>query len=114
MRTLFEIISAAKSGEPTTHEECLYALLAYSALSYFDKQALRRLAFFPSPSTTPGQLSEESRARWKRALRESPRSWLGVSHDPANDEYCKRVMVARSLMENMATDGEREPGEDDE
>jgi len=71
MRTLSEIIDAAKDGSETlnrrkdssrsrsgvknlesflsarpTHEECLYAVLAYSALHYFDNSAIarRRLA----------------------------------------------------------------------
>ena len=72
MRTLFEIIEAAKAGEPTTHDECLYALLAYASLAYFDESALRKLAFEPSKFRTPQREAEESHRRWKMALDKSP------------------------------------------
>lgn len=98
MRTLFEIIQAAKVGEPTTHEECLYALLAYSGLAYFDNEALRKLAFEPSKIRTAQGEAEESHRRWKVALEKSPRDWLGPSNDPANKECRERVRLARRVF----------------
>lgn len=102
MRTLFEIIEAAKVGEPTTHDECLYALLAYSGLSHFDSAALRHLAFEPSRFRTPQSEAEESFRRWKTALAKSPTDWLGPSNDPANTECRERVMLARRLFDKVA------------
>lgn len=102
MRTLFEIIEAAKGGDPTTHEECLYALLAYSGLSYFDSSALRKLAHEPSNFRTPQSEAEESHRRWKVALDKSPKEWLGPSNDPANEECRQRVRMARRLFDKVA------------
>lgn len=101
MRTLFEIIEAAKVGEPTTHEECLYALLAYAGLAYFDKEAVRKLAFEPSKFRTPRHESYESQRRWKAALAKSPRDWLGPGNDPANEDVRERVRLARRLFEKV-------------
>lgn len=101
MRTLFDIIEAAKIGEPTTHEECLYALLAYSGLSHFDSSALRQLAFEPSKFRTPEFQAEESFRRWKMALAKSPKDWLGPSNDPANEECRERVRMARRLFDKV-------------
>jgi hypothetical protein len=102
MRTLFDIIESAKVGEPTTHEECLYALLAYSGLAHFDSSALRSLAFEPSKFRTPEYQAEESFKRWKMALAKSPKDWLGPSNDPANEECRQRVRMARRLFDKVA------------
>lgn len=101
MRTLFEIIEAAKSGDVTTHEECLYALLAYSGLSYFDSSALRNLAFGPSKFRTPQFEAEESHRRWKLALEKSPKEWLGPDNDPANPECQRRRQLARKVFDKV-------------
>ena len=101
MRTLFEIVDAAKIGEPTTHEECLYALLAYSGLAHFDSSALRQLAFEPSKFRTPERQAEESFKRWKAALEKSPKDWLGPDNDPANEECRERVRMARRLFDKV-------------
>lgn len=102
MRTLFDIIEAAKIGEPTTHEECLYALLAYAGLAYFDSSALRQLAFEPSKFRTPTREAEESHRRWKMALDQSPKDFLGTNNDPANEDCRKRVRLARRLFDKIA------------
>jgi hypothetical protein len=114
LRTLFEIIEAAKVGEPTTHDECLYALLAYSALSHFDSSALRKLAFEPSKFRTPDGEAEESHRRWKMALEKSPKDYLGPNNDPANPECRDRVKLARRLFDRVmlnqgGSDGEAKP-----
>lgn len=104
MRTLFEIIEAAKGGDPTTHEECLYALLAYSGLAHFDASALRRIAFEPSKWNTPERQAEESHRRWKMALEKSPKEWLGPSNDPANESCRQRVRMARRIFDKVASE----------
>lgn len=98
MRTLYEIVEDAKIGDPTTHEECLYALLAYSSLASFDSAALRQLAFEPSPFVTPQRQAEESHRRWKTALEKSPKAWLGPSNDPATPDVRARVLLARRMF----------------
>ena len=110
MRTLFEIIEAAKIGEPTTHEECLYALLAYASLAYFDESALRKLAFEPSKFRTPEREAEESHRRWKTALEKSPKDWLGPSNDPANEGCRQRVRMARRIFDKVISQSEPETG----
>lgn len=106
MRTLSEIIEAAKVGEPTTHEECLYALLAYRSLAAFDSSALRQLAFEPCRVRTPEREAEESHRRWRTALSKSPKAWLGPSNDPANEECRQRVRLARKLFDKVASRSE--------
>lgn len=102
MRTLFDIIEAAKIGEPTTHEECLYALLAYSGLAYFDSSAIRQLAFEPSKFRTPAYQAEESFKRWKVALATSPKDWIGPSNDPAYAACREHVRMARRIFDKVA------------
>lgn len=101
MRTLLEIIEDAKVGNATTHEECLYALLAYAALAYFDEAALRHLAFEPSKFRTPEREAEQSFKRWKTALGKSPQEWLGPGNDPATEECRARVLLARRLFDKV-------------
>lgn len=101
MRTLFDIIKAAEVGEPTTHEECLYAVLVYSALAHFDSMALRQLAFKPSKRRTPEYQAEESFKRWKMALEKSPKDWLGPGNDPANEACRERVRMVRRLFNKI-------------
>jgi hypothetical protein len=104
MRTLFEIIEAAKSNQPTTHEECFYALLAYAGLSYFDSSALRKLAFEPSKFLTPERQAEESHRRWKTALDKSPKDWIGWNNDPKNPDYQRFHKMAVKLFDKVAGD----------
>lgn len=103
MRTLGDIIDAAKIGEPTTHEECLYALLAYSGLAHFDSSSLRKLAYEPNKFRTPEREAEESFRRWKTALEKSPKDWLGPNNDPANQACRDRVTLARKIFDQVAS-----------
>ena len=43
MRTLFEILEAARHGQKPTHDECYYVMLMQSALHALDRQAIRSL-----------------------------------------------------------------------
>lgn len=106
MRTLFEIVEAAKVGDTTTHEECLYALLAYAGLAHFDSSALRKRAYEPSRLFDAEHDAEESHRRWKTALDKSPKEWLGPNNDPANPECRKRVLMARRLFDKIVTASE--------
>lgn len=111
MRTLMEIVEAAKIGDPTTHDECLYALLAYAGLAYFDTSALRDLALEPpSPIRTPRREAEESFRRWQAALAKSPREWLGPTNDPANEACRRRVRASRQLFDAVLARAEAKAG----
>lgn len=85
MRTLFEIIESAQDNRPTTHEECLYAMLVIDALWHFDRRDLRNLAF-DNTKVPVRVLAKESFARCKKALQIDPKVYLG-SNDPANPDY---------------------------
>lgn len=88
MRTLSQIIDAAKDGCETTHEECLYALLAMCGLQWFDHQALMQLWQRPESNIiSPEFQYSESFSRFKTALGKSPKEWLGWSNDPQNPDY---------------------------
>ena len=110
MRTLFEIIEAAKSNEVTTHDECLYALLAVEALSIFDSSSFQRLAEKDTKKHFLGATYrwKESWNRWKRAGEKSPKEWLGNNNDPTNPEYQQRRKVAKRLLDKII-DGMHNP-----
>jgi hypothetical protein len=103
MRTLFEIIDAAKIGEATTHQECFYALLVCESLSYFDLESLRQFAFEQPKFRTLESAAEQSFKRWKLALEKSPKDWLGPNNDPTNEECRRRVKMSRRLFEILKT-----------
>ncbi len=62
MRTLFEIIHAAKSGERPTYEELLYALVALEALFTFDHNFVITLPDEPHHQKHSKLWAEESLA----------------------------------------------------
>lgn len=108
MRTLSEIIDAAKDGSETTHEECLYALLAYSALHYFDNHAISRMAEKPdSKFFTIEREHEESFRRFKAALGKSPKDYVGWNNDPKNPEHVKFVKMGRKLVDKIFAESEK-------
>lgn len=102
MRTLLEIIDFAKSGQMPTHEECYYAMLALSALHFFDHHALQELddKNRQSPFFIEIQ-SEESFKRFKNALAKSPQEWVGWDNDPKNPDYQKRRKGALNIFNKV-------------
>ncbi len=105
MRTLGEIITAAKDGEKPSYDELLYALVALEALFTFDHSFVVELPYKPSHQKHPELWSEESFNRVKRAMEKPPKDWLGWNNDPANPEYQKRRKVALAIWDK-ATKGE--------
>jgi len=100
MRTLLEIIDSAKSGQMPTHEECYYAMLALSALHYFDHRALLGLVDEKHSQKWWIELqSDESFKRFKVALDKSPKDWIGWEEDPANPEYQQRRNIGIKLFD---------------
>lgn len=107
MRTLSEIIDAVKSNQPSTHEECIYALCALDSLATFDKMDLMKMGSDEQdgkPRLWAWMRYEESFNRWKLALAKSPREWLGDNNDPLNPAYQKRRRVANRILD-AALDG---------
>jgi len=100
MRTLFEIIEAAKSGEQTTQEELLFAVLALDSLSTFDAMDIRRPAEMGGENSVAYLRYSEHHRRWHTALNASPEVWLG-DNVPSNPDYQKLRKVALALLDKV-------------
>lgn len=101
MRTLLEIIDSAKDGQMPSHEECYYAMLALSALHYFDHHALSELDKDHRQAWWINLQINESFGRFKNALDKSPKDWIGWNEDPANPEYQKRRNIGKKLVNKV-------------
>jgi hypothetical protein len=113
MRTLFEIVDGAKDGNMPTHEECYWAMLALSALHYFDHSNLRTLCFKETTNPIINKLkAEESFKRFQAALNKSPKEWVGWNNDPANLEYQRMRKIGANIL-NKVSKGIMEPRGDD-
>jgi len=106
MRTLFDIIEAAKNNEATTLDECRYAMLALDALTTFTTRDLRNVGFETREAKLMGakRLAEEDHKRWQRALNKAPDEWLGHENDPSNPDYQKRRRISLGLMRKVMED----------
>lgn len=88
MRTLGEIIEAAKSGERPDYDELRLAVCVMDALMTFDRMAIWKLAEAEQEGKKPFMVwsavfqRDENFNRVKRAMEKSPRDWLGPNHDP--------------------------------
>lgn len=95
MRTLGEILEAAKSGQRPSPDECYWSLLALEALATFDSAAWVRLVEGHGSAMTA---YEEQFALWKRALAADPQVWVGPNNDPANPAVQRRRKMALGLF----------------
>lgn len=75
MRTLGEIIEAAKSGERPDYDELRLAVCAMDALMTFD--------------------------RVKRAMAKTPREYLGENYDPDSPAVQERRLASIALMDKF-------------
>jgi hypothetical protein len=92
MRELREIIEAVKDNVDVTEDELKYALVAMSALSYFNTQAFEKLAEGKIKGKTflsydPEYQRNEHLERTRKAMCKSPKEWLGENHDFKSKEY---------------------------
>lgn len=101
MRTLYEIISAAKDGEKPSYDELLYALVALEALFTFDHNFIVSLPSEPAHQKNLELWAEESFQCVKRAMEKSPKDWLEWNNDPANPEYQRRRKAALKLADRV-------------
>lgn len=101
MRTLSQIIDAAKGAQPATEEELRYALCAMDSLATFDGMDLMHLGSREKEGKPLGawMYYEESFNRRKRALAKSPKDWLGFGYDPLNPEYQQRRGTANRIFD---------------
>lgn len=95
MRTLSEIIEAAKVNQPLDIEEAQYAICALESLSVFDRNYIQKCQekhdnkFFKP--------FDECFNRWKTALNKSPKDWLGLEYDPKDPAVQKRRQISINL-----------------
>ena len=113
MRTLYEIIDSAKSGDMPTHEECYYAMLVYEFMFTMDHIRLREelLAENRPPEMIRKLFAENSFRMYKGALDKSPKEYLGWNDNPANPEYQKRRKIGEKILDkaikNIDKEGEK-------
>ena len=98
MRTLYEIIEAAKDGDKPTHDECYFAMLALDSLSTFTTRELRDAAFNERRGLPLKFRAEEDFKRWKRALNTSPDEWLGPQNHPGHPNQVEMRRMAKKVM----------------
>lgn len=101
MRTLYEIIESAKDGNKPTHEECYWAMLAYSALLSFSASDIRKLTVENPSPLVKSFLKEEHHKRLKGALGNNPKDYVGWNNDPANPEYQKMRQIGSKLVNKI-------------
>lgn len=96
MKTLGEIIEAARTGERPDYDDLRYAICALDMLMTFDRMAFMRLADAegrgrkPFLSTSAVWQWGEHFRRVKRALNEQPKGYIGWDNDPDNLEFVER------------------------
>lgn len=105
MRTLAEIVEDVKDGKKPDCEELRYALLAYSALCFFDREALKK-----NTKDTHDFIfkmrQEDSLTRFHLALNKSPKDFVGWNHDPDNPEYLKFRKMGENLLNKVVKESE--------
>ncbi|MEJ5862037.1 hypothetical protein [Pseudomonas farsensis] len=108
MKTLGEIIEAAKSGERPDYDDLRLAVCAMDALMTFDRQAFWRLAEGEQKGKKPILVwssvwqRDEQFDRIKRAMATDPKKWLGPNYDPDSPELQERRRMSIAIMEGAA------------
>ena len=98
-RTLFDILTLVKDGGRPTYDELLYALMAVDALAHFDRDFIMSLPEKPNRQKHLAFWAEETFQRYKRALDQPPREWLGPNYDPANPSCQWARKTAMAILE---------------
>lgn len=92
MRTIAEVLELVKGGGDATEEELRYTLIALEALSTMDGSALRRASRMEWG---------ERFTRWKRALNQQPKKYVGWNNDPDNPDYQRRRKESLALLKRI-------------
>ncbi|RZI91629.1 MAG: hypothetical protein EOP15_00030 [Pseudomonas sp.] len=105
MKTLGEIIEAARSGERPDYDELRLAVCAMDALMTFDRQAIWKLAEGEQQGKKPFMVwssvwqRNENFDRVKRAMAKDPKTYLGPTYDPDSPAVQKRRRKSIALMD---------------
>lgn len=108
MKTLGEIIEAAKSGERPDYDDLRLAVCAMDGLMTFDRQAIWKLAEGEQKGKKPILVwsslwqRDEQFDRIKRAMATDPKTWLGPNYDPDSPEVQERRRMSIAIMEGVA------------
>lgn len=117
MKTLGEIIEAARSGERPDYDDMRMAVCAMDLLMTFDRQAIWKLAEAESEKKKPFLVNsaiwqrDENFGRVKRAMGKPPSEYLGASHNPDSPEVQDRRRVSIRLMNRMISLGDAKEAE---
>lgn len=116
MRTLLEIIEAARDGKEIGMEEATYALLALDALWGLERGSLLyicRNMSGPAAASLAGHEMSETLKRARTALNKDPKEWVGWNNDPKNPEYQERRKASFGLVKKvLGVDLRKPPGDD--
>lgn len=103
MRTLVQIIEAAKDGQSVSHSEAYYAMLALDVLLSVENIALSNIIQQSNAGKVNTALwrkvGEASRERLRGAFVNDPQTLLGKDNDPAQPEYQARRAKLREKIE---------------
>lgn len=108
MKTLGEIIEAAKSGERPDYDDLRLAVCAMDALMTFDRQAIWKLAEGEEKGKKQMLVwsslwqRDEQFQRVKRAMATDPRSYLGPNYDPDSPAVQERRRMSIAIIEGAA------------
>ncbi len=108
MRTLGEIIEAARSGERPDYDELRLAVCAMDLLMTFDRQAIWKLAEGEQKGKKPILFwsslwqRDENFTRVKSAMAKDPKSYLGPNYDPDSPAVQERRRMSIAIMEGVA------------
>lgn len=103
MRTLSEILDAAKAGgEWPTHEECFWAMQALEQAWIMTGIKYREQVHSPKSEALAKMLCENNFQMGKSCLGADPKTWLGPSRDYSNPENRKRREIALRLYDKAA------------
>jgi hypothetical protein len=107
MKTLGEIIEAARSGERPDYDDMRLALCAVDMLMTFDRQAIWKLSAAESEGKKPFMVNsavwqrDENFDRVKRAMSKTPLEYLGPNYNPDSDEVQERRSKSIALMDKI-------------
>lgn len=108
MRTLGEIIEAARSGERPDYDDLRLAVCAMDMLMTFDRQAIWKLAEGEQQGKKPILVwsslwqRDENFTRVKGAMAKDPKSYLGPNYDPDSPAVQERRRMSIAIMEGVA------------
>lgn len=103
MRTVSEILDAAKSGgEWPTHEECFWAMQALEQAWIMTGSKYREQVHSPKSDTLAKMLCESDFQMSKSLLGADPKTWLGPSRDYSKPENRQRREIALKLYDKAS------------